>query len=375
RAGLAESPMYSGAIQGVGPRYCPSIEDKITRFADRNSHQIFVEPEGLTTHEVYPNGISTSLAYDVQEQLVRSIAGFESAHITRPGYAIEYDFFDPRDLQASLETKVIHGLFFAGQINGTTGYEEAAAQGLIAGLNAARRLQDAEPWTPRRDEAYIGVLIDDLVTRGTSEPYRMFTSRAEYRLLLRQDNADLRLTPQGRALGLVPEQRWRVFNDKDAAIGREQIRLDALLLRPDSGPGSALAMLLEKPLAREQRASELLRRPDVSYRALMAIEGIGPGVADEQAAEQIEIQAKYAGYLERQQAEIARLKRHQQQALPVDFDYNTVRGLSNEVFEKLQAVRPQNIGQAARIPGVTPAAISLLLIHLKKRDRVERKSA
>ena len=375
RAGLAESPMYSGAIQGVGPRYCPSIEDKITRFADRNSHQIFVEPEGLTTHEVYPNGISTSLAYDVQEQLVRSIAGFESAHITRPGYAIEYDFFDPRDLQASLETKMIQGLFFAGQINGTTGYEEAAAQGLIAGLNAARRLQDAEPWTPRRDEAYIGVLIDDLVTRGTSEPYRMFTSRAEYRLLLRQDNADLRLTPQGRALGLVPEQRWRVFNDKDAAIGREQIRLDALLLRPDSGPGSALAMLLEKPLAREQRASELLRRPDVSYRALMAIEGIGPGVADEQAAEQIEIQAKYAGYLERQQAEIARLKRHQQQALPVDFDYNTVRGLSNEVFEKLQAVRPQNIGQAARIPGVTPAAISLLLIHLKKRDRVERKSA
>ena len=375
RAGLAESPMYSGAIQGVGPRYCPSIEDKITRFADRNSHQIFVEPEGLTTHEVYPNGISTSLAYDVQEQLVRSIAGFESAHITRPGYAIEYDFFDPRDLQASLETKMIQGLFFAGQINGTTGYEEAAAQGLIAGLNAARLVQDAEPWTPRRDEAYIGVLIDDLVTRGTSEPYRMFTSRAEYRLLLRQDNADLRLTPQGRALGLVPEQRWRVFNDKDAAIGREQIRLDALLLRPDSGPGSALAMLLEKPLAREQRASELLRRPDVSYRALMAIEGIGPGVADEQAAEQIEIQAKYAGYLERQQAEIARLKRHQQQALPVDFDYNTVRGLSNEVFEKLQAVRPQNIGQAARIPGVTPAAISLLLIHLKKRDRVERKSA
>ncbi len=375
RAGLAESPMFSGAIQGVGPRYCPSIEDKITRFADKTSHQIFVEPEGLTTHEVYPNGISTSLSYDVQEQLVRSITGFENAHITRPGYAIEYDFFDPRDLQTSLETRAIQGLFFAGQINGTTGYEEAAAQGLIAGLNAARRVQDAEPWTPRRDEAYIGVLIDDLVTRGTSEPYRMFTSRAEYRLLLRQDNADLRLTPQGRALGLVPERRWQFFNEKYSALEREQDRLDSLLLRPDSGPGSSLAKLLEKPLSREQRAAELLRRPDVPYRALMAIEGIGPGVVDEQVAEQIDIQAKYAGYLKRQQAEIARLERHQQQALPVDFDYNEVRGLSNEACEKLQSVRPQNIGQAARIPGITPAAVSLLLIHLKKRDRVERKRA
>ncbi len=375
RAGLADSPMYSGAIQGAGPRYCPSIEDKVTRFADRTSHQIFVEPEGLTTHEVYPNGISTSLSYMVQEELVRSISGFEHAHITRPGYAIEYDFFDPRDLQASLETRVIQGLFFAGQINGTTGYEEAAAQGLIAGLNAARRVQDKEPWTPRRDEAYIGVLIDDLVTRGTSEPYRMFTSRAEYRLLLRQDNADLRLTPQGHALGLVPAARWRVFNEKHAAIEREQTRLNALLLHPDRAPGNALAGLLEKPLGREQRAAELLRRPDVPYRSLTAIEGIGPGVADEQVAEQIDIQAKYAGYLERQQAEIERLKRHQQQALPVDFDYNAVRGLSNEACEKLQAVRPQNIGQAARIPGITPAAVSLLLIHLKKRDRVERKSA
>ncbi len=375
RAGLAESPLYSGAIQGVGPRYCPSIEDKVMRFADKASHQIFVEPEGLTTHEVYPNGISTSLSYAVQEELVNSIAGFENAHITRPGYAIEYDFFDPRDLQASLETKVIQGLFFAGQINGTTGYEEAAAQGLVAGLNAARRVQDTEPWTPRRDEAYIGVLIDDLVTRGTREPYRMFTSRAEYRLLLRQDNADLRLTPQGRALGLVCEQRWQVFNEKQAAIQREQGRLESLLLHPGSGPGSALAALLEKPLAREQRAAELLCRPNVPYRALMAIEGIGPGVADEQVAEQIDIQAKYAGYLERQQAEITRLKRHQQQALPVDFDYNAVRGLSNEACEKLQAVRPQNIGQAARIPGITPAAVSLLLIHIKKRGSLERKSA
>jgi tRNA uridine 5-carboxymethylaminomethyl modification enzyme len=375
RAGLEDSPLYSGAIQGVGPRYCPSIEDKVTRFADKTSHQIFVEPEGLTTHEVYPNGISTSLSYPVQEELVRSITGFENAHITRPGYAIEYDFFDPRDLQASLETRMIRGLFFAGQINGTTGYEEAAAQGLIAGLNAARRVQDEEPWTPRRDEAYIGVLIDDLVTRGTSEPYRMFTSRAEYRLLLRQDNADLRLTPQGHALGLVSGARWRVFNEKHTAIGREQARLEALLLRPDSGPGKELAGLLERPLAREQRAAELLRRPELPYRALMMIAGIGPGVTDEQVAEQIDIQAKYAGYLDRQQAEIERLKRHQQQALPVEFDYNAVRGLSNEVCEKLQAVRPQNIGQAARIPGITPAAVSLLLIHLKKRNRVERKSA
>ncbi len=375
RAGLEESPLYSGAIQGVGPRYCPSIEDKVTRFADKTSHQIFVEPEGLTTHEVYPNGISTSLSYPVQEELVRSITGFENAHITRPGYAIEYDFFDPRDLQASLETRMIQGLFFAGQINGTTGYEEAAAQGLIAGLNAARRVQDEEPWTPRRDEAYIGVLIDDLVTRGTSEPYRMFTSRAEYRLLLRQDNADLRLTPQGHALGLVSGMRWRVFNEKHTAIEREQARLEALLLRPDSGPGKELASLLERPLAREQRAADMLRRPELPYRALMMIAGIGPGVADEQVAEQIDIQAKYAGYLDRQQAEIERLKRNQQQALPVEFDYNAVRGLSNEVCEKLQAVRPQNIGQAARIPGITPAAVSLLLIHLKKRNRVERKSA
>ena len=372
RDGLSESPMYSGAIQGTGPRYCPSIEDKVVRFADKTSHQIFVEPEGLNTHEIYPNGISTSLSYAVQEALVRSIAGFECVHITRPGYAIEYDFFDPRDLQGSLETKVIEGLFFAGQINGTTGYEEAAAQGLIAGLNAARKVQCNPPWTPRRDEAYIGVLIDDLITRGTSEPYRMFTSRAEYRLLLREDNADLRLTPRGRELGLVDAHRWRIYSEKHAAIVNEQQRLQMLLLRPDSGPGAALSVLLEKPLAREQRAHELLRRPDVCYADLMAVAGIGPGVADAQVAEQVEIQARYSGYLERQQAEINRQHRQQEQALPADFDYNAVRGLSNEVCEKLLAVRPQTIGQAARIPGITPAAVSLLLIHLRRWDRAER---
>jgi tRNA uridine 5-carboxymethylaminomethyl modification enzyme len=375
RGGLSDSPLYSGAIQGRGPRYCPSIEDKVMRFADKASHQIFVEPEGLNTHEVYPNGISTSLSYAVQEALVHSIPGFEHAHITRPGYAIEYDFFDPRDLQASLETRVIEGLYFAGQINGTTGYEEAAAQGLIAGLNAARRVQGRAPWTPRRDEAYIGVMIDDLITRGTNEPYRMFTSRAEYRLLLREDNADLRLTPQGRELGLVDELRWRRFSDKREAIEREHQRLQTLLLRPDSGPGAALSAWLEKPLARELRAYELLRRPEVRYADLMAVEGIGPGVSDAQIAEQIEIQARYSGYLDRQQAEISRQQRYQEQALPADLDYNAVRGLSNEACEKLLAVRPRTIGQASRIPGITPAAVSLLLIYLRKRGHAERQSA
>ena len=375
RGGLEDSPMYSGAIQAHGPRYCPSIEDKVVRFADRPSHQIFVEPEGLDTHEVYPNGISTSLAFDVQEALVRSIRGFEQAHITRPGYAIEYDFFDPRDLHTSLETKVIGGLYFAGQINGTTGYEEAAAQGLIAGLNAARQVQGKTHWSPGRDIAYIGVLIDDLVTRGTREPYRMFTSRAEYRLLLRQDNADLRLTPVGRELGLVDTRRWQVFNEKREAIAREQQRLDALLVHPESGTGAAVSNLLDRPLSREQRAANLLRRPEVSYHALMAVAGIGPAVADTRVAEQVEIQAKYAGYLERQQSEIARLQRHQEQPLPADFDYNAVHGLSNEVSEKLQSVRPETIGQATRIPGITPAAVALLLIHLKKRKPVERRSA
>jgi tRNA uridine 5-carboxymethylaminomethyl modification enzyme len=371
RGGLADSPMVTGAIEGAGPRYCPSIEDKVVRFAGKTSHQIFVEPEGLDSHEVYPNGISTSLAFDVQERMVRSISGFEQAHITRPGYAIEYDFFDPRDLRASLETRAIGGLFFAGQINGTTGYEEAAAQGLIAGLNAARQVRELAPWTPRRDEAYIGVLIDDLITRGTGEPYRMFTSRAEYRLLLREDNADLRLTPRGRELGLVDEQRWRAFNDKREAIDREQQRLQNLLVRA----GTAVDALLERPLAREVFALELLRRPGVGYRELMKIDGLGPGVEDAQVAGQIEVQAKYAGYVDRQHAEIERHKRQQSQALPADFDYNAVRGLSNEVCEKLQAVRPETIGQASRIPGMTPAAVSLLLIHLKKTGSMERKRA
>ena len=374
RAGLADSPLYSGAIEGTGPRYCPSIEDKVVRFAERHSHQIFIEPEGLDTHEVYPNGISTSLSYEVQQALVHSIAGFEAAHITRPGYAIEYDFFDPRDLRHSLETKVINGLFFAGQINGTTGYEEAAAQGLLAGLNAARQSQDKAAWVPRRDEAYIGVLVDDLVTQGTLEPYRMFTSRAEYRLSLRQDNADLRLTPVGRELGLVDEQRWQVFSARRAAIESEQQRLQSLLVRPGSPQAEALSASLEKPLAREQRASELLRRPELDYATLTAVDGLGPAVRDADIAEQIEIQAKYSGYLQRQQAEIERQQRHQDQPLPLEFDYNVVRGLSNEVCEKLQAVRPETIGQAARIPGITPAAVSLLLIHMK-RHKVTRQRA
>jgi tRNA uridine 5-carboxymethylaminomethyl modification enzyme len=374
RAGLADSPLYSGAIEGTGPRYCPSIEDKVVRFADKSAHQIFIEPEGLDTREVYPNGISTSLSCAVQEALVHSIAGFEAAHITRPGYAIEYDFFDPRDLRHSLETKVIRGLYFAGQINGTTGYEEAAAQGLLAGLNAARQSRDQPAWTPRRDEAYIGVLVDDLVTRGTSEPYRMFTSRAEYRLLLRQDNADLRLTPVGRELGLVDERRWQVFSTRQEAIAREQQRLQTLRVRPDSPQAGALSALLEKPLTRDRQVADLLRRPEVDYAALVAIPGLGPGVVDAGVAEQVEIQAKYAGYLERQQQEIRRQQRHQDQPLPVNFDYNAVRGLSNEVCEKLQAVRPETIGQAARIPGITPAAVSLLLIHIK-RHKMTRQSA
>jgi tRNA uridine 5-carboxymethylaminomethyl modification enzyme len=323
---------------------------------------------------VYPNGISTSLSYRVQQSLVRSITGFENARITRPGYAIEYDFFDPRDLLHSLETKIIKRLYFAGQINGTTGYEEAAAQGLLAGLNAARQSQDKPPWLPRRDEAYLGVLVDDLVTCGTSEPYRMFTSRAEYRLLLRQDNADLRLTAIGRDLGLVDELRWRRFCERREAIEQEQQRLQSLCVKPDSAAAEALATLLEKPLQRELRASELLRRPELDYRSLCEIAGIGPGVDAADVAEQVEIQAKYAGYLDRQHAEIVRQQRQQDQPLPLDFDYTMVRGLSNEACEKLQGVRPETIGQAARIPGITPATVSLLLVHIKK-IKLARKSA
>jgi len=374
RNGLHESPLYSGVIEGAGPRYCPSIEDKVVRFAGRDAHQIFIEPEGLDTHEVYPNGISTSLSYAVQEQLVHSIAGFERAHITRPGYAIEYDYFDPRDLAPSLETRVIGGLFFAGQINGTTGYEEAAAQGLIAGLNAARLVQGGASWTPRRDEAYIGVLIDDLVTRGTSEPYRMFTSRAEYRLSLRQDNADLRLTPSGCALGLIDDDRRAAFERKRAAVEREQGRLSGVLVRPQSAAARALAAKLDKPLTREQFAADLLRRPELGYADLVALEGIGPGVTDSDVAAQVEIQAKYAGYLVRQSAAIERQRRHEEQTLSADFDYNAIRGLSAEACEKLQDVRPHTIGQAARIPGITPAAVSLLLVHLKKQQLMRRRA-
>lgn len=366
RAGLGQSPMYAGVIEGVGPRYCPSIEDKIVRFADKTSHQIFVEPEGLTTFEIYPNGISTSLPFEIQIEFVRTLRGFEKAHITRPGYAIEYDFFDPRDLRPSLETKFIQGLFFAGQINGTTGYEEAAAQGLIAGLNAARLAHDQTSWTPRRDEAYIGVLIDDLITQGTSEPYRMFTSRAEYRLLLREDNADLRLTAKGYELGLVSEEQFHLFTEKKQTIEAEQKRLESTWIRPHTEIGQATENKLNQPLPREYRLMDLLRRPKVSYDDLMSITGIGPGVSDPTVAEQIEIQAKYAGYITRQEDEIARMNRLEDSRIPSTFDYKKVIGLSSEVQQKLSTMKPETIGTASRIPGVTPAAISLLLVYLKK---------
>ncbi|MBL8250525.1 MAG: tRNA uridine-5-carboxymethylaminomethyl(34) synthesis enzyme MnmG, partial [Candidatus Competibacter sp.] len=372
RGGLDRSPLFAGVIEGVGPRYCPSIEDKIHRFADKASHQIFLEPEGLHTREFYPNGISTSLPFDVQFELVRTIEGLENAHITRPGYAIEYDFFDPRDLSYSLQTRSIEGLFFAGQINGTTGYEEAAAQGLLAGINAARFAHGQEPWWPRRDEAYLGVLIDDLITRGASEPYRMFTSRAEHRLLLREDNADLRLTETGRRLGVVDDARWRAFEAKREAIERESQRLRALWIRPGQFDDSELQGAVPGPLARESRAFELLRRPEVSYAGLMRLPGVGPGEADPRVAEQVEIQAKYAGYIDRQQDEIERQRRHEELALPADFDYAQVRGLSREVSEKLSRHRPQTLGQAGRISGVTPAALSLLLVHLKRGGRMRR---
>ena len=374
-SGLERSPMYTGVIEGVGPRYCPSIEDKIHRFADKSSHQIFVEPEGLSTHEVYPNGISTSLPFDIQYQFVRSIKGFENAHITRPGYAIEYDFFDPRDLKPSLETQHMPGLFFAGQINGTTGYEEAAAQGLIAGLNAGLQVQDKDPWSPRRDEAYIGVLIDDLITRGTSEPYRMFTSRAEYRLLLREDNADLRLTLIGHKLGVVDDERWQAFAQKREAIEIESQRLHRTWIRPEEVSQEQAQQVLGTTLSREYRLFDLLRRPEVSYDSLMSLPKAGPGVDDVVVAEQLEIQAKYAGYIERQQEEIERHRRYETLALPENLDYGKVRGLSNEVRQKLEQHRPATIGQASRVSGVTPAAISLLLVHLKKQSGQTRKRA
>jgi len=368
RGGLDRSPMYSGSIEGTGPRYCPSIEDKVVRFADKESHQIFVEPEGLSVNEVYPNGISTSLPFDIQLELVRSMKGFENAHITRPGYAIEYDFFDPRDLKPSLETKHISHLFFAGQINGTTGYEEAAAQGLLAAVNAVQKIRERDAWTPRRDEAYLGVLVDDLVTLGTSEPYRMFTSRAEYRLLLREDNADLRLTETGRELGLVDDERWRQFSEKREAIEREQQRLKAHLVRPADVTPEQSQTLFRDGLSRETRALELMARPEIDYGALMQLKGVGPGVDDEKVAEQVEIQAKYAGYIDRQKMEIARTQQGAKLTLPEDFDYTRVHGLSTELKEKFSHQRPTTIGQAARIPGVTPAAISLLVIHLKRKS-------
>lgn len=372
RNNLDRSPMYAGVIEGIGPRYCPSIEDKITRFADKTAHQIFVEPEGLTTHELYPNGISTSLPFDVQVQIVRSIRGFENAHITRPGYAIEYDFFDPRDLKANMESKCIGNLFFAGQINGTTGYEEAAAQGLMAGLNAGLRAQDKDPWHPRRDQAYMGVMMDDLSTLGTREPYRMFTSRAEYRLLLREDNADLRLTAIGRELGLVDDERWGKFNAKMEQVELEQQRMRSTWIHSQHPSLEAVNALVNAPLTREQSLEELLRRPEVTYDALMAIEGVGPALSDRAAADQVEIQIKYAGYIERQHDEVEKQLRNENTLLPLDMNYRDVNGLSNEVIAKLSDARPQTIGQASRISGITPAAISILLVHLKKHGLLRK---
>ena len=375
RAGLSRSPLFNGAIAGVGPRYCPSIEDKVVRFADKDAHQIFVEPEGLTSNEIYPNGLSTSLPFDIQLDFIRSIKGFERAVITRPGYAIEYDYFDPRDIAPWLETKQIAGLFFAGQINGTTGYEEAAAQGLLAGINAARRAQELEPWYPRRDEAYLGVMVDDLVTRGTAEPYRMFTSRAEYRLMLREDNADLRLTPVARELGLVDDARWARFEAKREAVEREQARLDSVWLSPDRLSTEIATAVLGQPLRKDQRLSDLLRRPELDYATLMQLPGSGPGVDDPEVISQIEISARYRGYIDRQQAEVVRHREQEDAAIPVSLDYALVRGLSSEVRQKLSSHRPLTVGQAARIAGITPAAISLLLVYLKKSGLRQSRSA
>ncbi|MEM6300931.1 MAG: tRNA uridine-5-carboxymethylaminomethyl(34) synthesis enzyme MnmG [Pseudomonadota bacterium] len=376
RRGLDRSPLYTGVIEGEGPRYCPSIEDKIQRFADKSSHQVFVEPEGLSSNELYPNGISTSLPFDVQLDLVRSMQGFEQANITRPGYAIEYDFFDPRDLNRTLETKAVRRLYFAGQINGTTGYEEAGAQGLLAGINAALSVRQEEPWSPRRDEAYLGVLIDDLITQGTKEPYRMFTSRAEYRLMLREDNADLRLTERGRALGLIGENRWSQYNAKRELIAKEQQRIRSTYVQPQSAKAEVLERKLPKPLAREYSYEELLKRPELTYEDIALLDDDGllaadPSLASRQAAEQVAIQVKYAGYIDRQGEEIARLKRFESLALPESFDYGAVSGLSKEIQEKLQNQQPETLGMASRIAGVTPAAVSLLLVFLKRSQLVD----
>ncbi|HIF9330956.1 TPA: tRNA uridine-5-carboxymethylaminomethyl(34) synthesis enzyme MnmG [Photobacterium damselae] len=372
RNNLDRSPMYAGVIEGVGPRYCPSIEDKVMRFADKNSHQIFIEPEGLTTHELYPNGISTSLPFDVQMQIVRSMKGFENADIVRPGYAIEYDFFDPRDLKQTFETKFMAGLFFAGQINGTTGYEEAAAQGLLAGMNAALCAQGKDGWSPRRDQAYMGVLIDDLSTIGTKEPYRMFTSRAEYRLLLREDNADLRLTEMGRQFGLVDDKRWARFNQKIENMEQERQRLKDIWINPNSAQVDELNKILKTPIVREASGEDLLRRPEVTYDMLTAIETFGPALEDTQASEQVEIQVKYQGYIDRQKDEVEKSLRHEKTKLPFDLDYSVVKGLSNEVIAKLNDAKPETVGMASRISGVTPAAISLLLVYLKKQGLLKK---
>ncbi|QEY11481.1 tRNA uridine-5-carboxymethylaminomethyl(34) synthesis enzyme MnmG [Cellvibrio sp. KY-YJ-3] len=370
RRNLDRSPMYSGVIEGIGPRYCPSIEDKIHRFADKDSHQVFIEPEGLTTHELYPNGISTSLPFDVQLEIVRSMKGFENAHILRPGYAIEYDYFNPQDLQHSLETKVIGGLFFAGQINGTTGYEEAGAQGLLAGINAALRAQEKAAWCPTRDQAYVGVLVDDLITLGTKEPYRMFTSRAEYRLLLREDNADLRLTEKAREFGLISDAQWKIFCDKREQIALEQERLRSTWIQAGSAEAEQVEQKIQTKLTREYSLMDLLRRPELSYSDIASLKG--EAIANEAAAEQVEIEAKYSGYIERQQEDVDRLRAYENTIIPDDFDYSVVDGLSNEVKQKLTAARPQTLARAARISGITPAAISLVLIYLKKRGVLKR---
>ena len=373
KANLDRSPMYAGVIEGIGPRYCPSIEDKVMRFADKDSHQIFIEPEGLSTHELYPNGISTSLPFDVQVQMIHSMKGLENAHITRPGYAIEYDYFNPQDLKHSLETKFMNGLFFAGQINGTTGYEEAGAQGLLAGTNAALRSMEKDAWYPRRDEAYIGVLVDDLITMGTKEPYRMFTSRAEYRLILREDNADVRLTEKGRELGLVGEKRWAAFCEKREAIEQETQRLSSTWVQPNTPEGDKVDELAKTPITREYSLMDLLKRPEMTYGDIAHLKG--EPLADERAAEQVEITAKYAGYIARQQEEIEQLRRYENTLLPQDLAYEKVGGLSNEIIQKLTEAQPETLGVASRISGVTPAAISQLLIHLKKHHSLQKKSA